>query len=104
MGPARRSADRQTPRANPARMPIGGLERREKRRERVARREIGLGSKELQLAGVEGGHEFFEEETTEQPRENAHVQKEAGPAGDPALTVEREAALRQIPFESQIAA
>ena len=61
--------------------PFGLAERREKRRERVARREIGLGSKELQLAGVEGGQEFFEKETTEQPRENAHVQKEAGPAG-----------------------
>src|ERR1700719_784674 len=72
--------------------PPAGAARREKRRECVARREIGLGSKELQLAGVEGGHEFFEEETAEQPRQNAHRQKEAGPAGDPALAVEREAA------------
>ena len=75
--------------------PFGLAERREKRRECVARREIGVASNELQLAGVEGGQEFFEEETAEQPRENAHVQKEAGPAGDPAQTVQREAAPRR---------
>ena len=57
--------------------------------ERRAPRETGLfGSKELQLAGVEGGQEFFEEETAEQPRENAHVQQ-SGLAGDPAPTVEQ---------------
>ena len=64
--------------------PFGLAERREKRRERFARRETGLTSNEQQLTGVEGDDEFFEEETTEQPRENAHGQKEAGPAGDPA--------------------
>ena len=31
----------------------------------MARGEIGLSCKELQLADVEGGHEFFEEETAE---------------------------------------
>src|SRR5271154_7305012 len=72
--------------------PFGLAERREKRRERFARRETGSSSNEQQLAGVEGGLEFFEEEPTEQPRENAHGQKEAGPAGDPALIVQREAA------------
>ena len=40
-------------------------QRRQKRRECIARGEIGLSCKELQLAGVEGGHEFFEEETAE---------------------------------------
>jgi hypothetical protein len=53
-----------------------------------------VASNELQLAGVEGGQEFFEEETAEQPREDAHGQKEARPAGDPAQTVRREAAPR----------
>ena len=52
--------------------------------ERVARLEVGVNSKEPQLAGVEGGHEFFQEETPKQPRENPHGQKEAGPASDPA--------------------
>src|SRR3984957_12730514 len=75
--------------------PFGLAQRREKRRERVARREIGVASNELQLAGVEGGQEFFEEKTAEQPREDAHGQKEAGPAGDPAQTVRREAAPRR---------
>ena len=67
--------------------PFGLAQRREKRRECVARREIGVASNELQLAGVEGCQEFFEEETAEQPREDAYGQKEAGPAGDPAQTV-----------------
>ena len=74
--------------------PFELAQRRQKRRECIARGEIGLSCKELQLAGVEGGHEFFEEETAEWPRENAYGQKEAGPAGDPPLTVQREAAPR----------
>ena len=45
-------------------------------------------------AGVEDGQEFFEEETTEEPRENPNGQKEAGSAGDPAQTVQREASSR----------
>ena len=62
--------------------PFGLAQRLEKCRECVARREIGVASNELQLAGVEGGQEFFEEETAEQPREDAHGQKEAGPVGE----------------------
>ena len=45
--------------------PFELAQRRQKRRECIARREIGLSCKELQLAGVEGGHEFFEEKTAE---------------------------------------
>jgi len=52
--------------------PFGLASRREKRRERVARRDIDVASNELQQAGVEGGQEFFEEKTAEQPREDAH--------------------------------
>ena len=53
-----------------------------------------MNSKEPQLAGVEGSHEFFEKETTEEPREIPNGQKEAGPAGDSAHTVQREASSR----------
>ena len=79
--------------------PFGRAQRREKRREciarrreSIARREVGVGAEKLQLAGIEGDYELFEEETTEQSRENPHGQKEARPAGDPLQTVQRDAA------------
>ena len=56
--------------------------------------EAGEVAEEAQLAGVEGGLQVLEEQPAEQAREHAHRQEEAGPAGDPARAVEREAAAR----------
>src|SRR5262249_47221690 len=47
-------------------------------------------AEELQLAATMSLIEFFEEATTEQPREHPYREKEAGLAGDPALAVGRE--------------
>ena len=56
--------------------------------------EVGVGANELQVAGVEAAMSFSKKEPAEQPREHAHGQEEARPAGDPALTVGRDAAAR----------
>ena len=45
--------------------------------------EAGQVVEEPQAAGLVGGGEFFQEQTPEEPREHAHGQEEAGPAGDP---------------------
>src|SRR5438105_4848753 len=54
--------------------------------------EGGLVGEELQPPGLVGGGEPFEEQATEQAREHPDGEKEAGPAGDPALAVWRKAA------------
>ena len=51
-------------------------------------------AEELQAAGVVGGGELLQEQPPEQPREHAHGEEEAGPAGYPALAVQRDAAAR----------
>ena len=51
-------------------------------------------AEEVEAAGVVGRGEPLQEQPPEQPREHAHGQEEARPAGDPALAVEREAAAR----------
>jgi ABC-type multidrug transport system fused ATPase/permease subunit len=40
------------------------------------------------------GGELLQDQPSEQAREHAHGEEEAGPAGDPALTIERDAAAR----------
>ena len=54
--------------------------------------EAGERAEEAEFAGLEGGAQFVEEQPAEEPREHAHRQEEAGPAGDPARAVERQAA------------
>ncbi len=49
---------------------------------------------EAQAPGAVGGRQLFQEQAPEQAREHAHGQEEAGPAGDPALAVGRDAAAR----------
>ena len=49
-------------------------------------------AEELELAGGMGVGELRQEEPPEQPREHAHGQEEAGPADDPPLAIERDAA------------
>ena len=51
-------------------------------------REFGVRAKELQAPGGMGGDELFQKQPSEQPREHAHRQEEARPAGHPALTVQ----------------
>ena len=51
-------------------------------------------AKELQAPGGVGGDELFQKQPAEQPREHAHRQEEARPAGDPALAVQGNAAAR----------
>src|ERR1700747_2284770 len=51
-------------------------------------------AEELQAVGLVGGEQFLQEQPSEQAREHAHRQEEAGPARHPALTVERDAAAR----------
>ena len=54
-------------------------------------------TEELQLAGPQGLAELLKEQPPEQPGEHAHGQEEARPAGDPALSIERQAAAGHDP-------
>ena len=56
--------------------------------------ERGLVGEELQAVGVVRGGQLFQEPATEEAREHPDGEKEAGPAGNPALAVWREAAAR----------
>ena len=56
--------------------------------------ECGLVGEELQAVGVVRGGQLFQEQATEEAREHPDGEKEAGPAGNPALAVWREAAAR----------
>jgi hypothetical protein len=49
---------------------------------------------EVQPPGLVRGGQSFEEPAAEEAREHPHGQKEAGPAGNPALAVGRKAAAR----------
>ncbi len=51
-------------------------------------------AKESQATGGVGDDELFQKQSAEQPRQHAHRQEEAGPAGYPALTVQGDAAAR----------
>ena len=53
--------------------------------------EVGEIAEQAELASVEGGAQLVEEQPAEQPREDADRQEEAGPAGDPAGAVGRQA-------------
>ena len=53
-------------------------------------------AEEDEPAGLVQRVEAFEKKTAKQAREHAHGQKEAGPAGDPARPVWREAAARDL--------
>src|SRR5258708_27382460 len=53
---------------------------------------MGMLAEELQLAGLVGGAEFLQEQSSEQVRENLHGEEEPWPARHPALSVERNAA------------
>ena len=50
--------------------------------------------KELQPPGLVGGGQPFEKQTSEEAREHLDGEKKAGPAGDPAFTVQRDPAAR----------
>ena len=47
-------------------------------------------AEELQMAGVVSGAELFQEQPSKQSREYPHRQEEAGLAGDPAFTIQRQ--------------
>jgi hypothetical protein len=56
--------------------------------------EGGLVGEEAQPPGLVRGGQSFEEQAAEEAREHPHGEKEAGPAGNPALAVGRKAAAR----------
>ena len=56
--------------------------------------ERGLVGEELQPPGLVGGGQPVEEPATEEAREHPDGKEETGPAGNPVLAVEREAAAR----------
>jgi hypothetical protein len=49
--------------------------------------QLGVIAEELQAAGVVDGGQLLQEQASEQPREHAHGQEEAGPAGYPPLPI-----------------
>ena len=55
---------------------------------------IGEITEEAQLTRIESLLQALQEQASEQTREHAHRQEEAGPAGNPVRSVEREAAGR----------
>src|SRR3984893_4741910 len=57
-------------------------------REGIAVRGVGVRATELQAPGGMGGDELFQKQPAEQPREDAHRQEEARPAGYPPLAVQ----------------
>jgi hypothetical protein len=56
--------------------------------------ERGVFAEELQLSCAMSGLKLRQDQPSEQAREHAYGEEEAGPAGDPALTIERDAAAR----------
>src|SRR4051812_38030400 len=51
--------------------------------------ETGQRAEERQSAGLEGGPQLLQEQSTEQARQHSHRQKEAGPTGNPTPAVRR---------------
>ena len=74
--------------------PLDLAQRRQIRGEGMALGERRVIAEEVEAAGIVRGRELLQEQPAEQPREHAHGQEEARPAGDPALAVGREAAAR----------
>ena len=72
--------------------PIGAAQRRERGVEGALVGERSEIAEEGQAASLMQGRETFEEEAAEESRKHAHGQKEAGPAGDPARAIPRQAA------------
>src|SRR6202046_228805 len=72
--------------------PLATPQRREGGDERTLVCERGEIAEEVQSTGLLQRGEAVEEEAAEQAREDAHGQEEAGPAGDPARAVRRQAA------------
>ena len=60
--------------------PLGLTERRQMGGERLALRQSGMVAEELQAPGVVRGGERLQDQPTEQPREHADGEEEAGPA------------------------
>ena len=72
--------------------PRGAAQRRKRGVEGAPFGEWGEVAEEGEAAGLVQGCEPFKEEAAEQARQHAHGQEEAGPAGDPAPSVRRQAA------------
>src|SRR6202023_3994068 len=51
-------------------------------------------AEERQLSGTMSGSKLFQDKPSKQTRENLHSEKEVGAAGDPACSVQRDAATR----------
>ena len=74
--------------------PLGSAQRCQIRREGLRIGESGVIAEELQVAELVCGKESLQKQPSEQAREHAHRQEEAGPARHPTLAVERDAAAR----------
>ena len=74
--------------------PFGSPQRCQIRRERLRVGESGMLAEELQAVGPVCGEQLLQEQPSEQAREHADRQEEAGPARDPLVAVERDAAAR----------
>ena len=74
--------------------PVTGTQRRQIGREGSCISECGVLSEELQLSCTMSGGELFEDQSSKQAQQHAYVEQEVGPASDPALTIERDAAAR----------
>src|SRR5271169_5109637 len=74
--------------------PVFVAQRRQIGREGSCVCERSVLAEELQLAGAMSDSKLLQDQPAEQARENAHVDEKVGPAGDPALTIGRDAAAR----------
>src|SRR3974377_1286074 len=74
--------------------PVTVTQRRQIGREGSCISEGGVLSEKLQLSCTMSGGELLQDQSSEQARQHAYVEEEVGPASDPALTIERDAAAR----------
>jgi hypothetical protein len=74
--------------------PLSSAQRRQIGRERLRIGESGVIAEEPQMAGLVDRKQLLQEQPSEQAREHADRQEEAGPARYPALAVKRDAAAR----------
>src|ERR1700676_4832366 len=74
--------------------PFAVAQRRQISREgsRICQRSVL--AEELEFPGAMSGGELLQDQPAEQARENTHVEEKVGSAGDPARTIERDAATR----------
>src|ERR1700681_5029598 len=75
--------------------PVFVAQRRQIGREGSCVCERSVLAEELQLAGAMSDSKLLQDQPAEQARENTHVDEKVGPAGDPALTIGRDAAARR---------